>query len=149
MDNNPPKLIAINHDDYHAEFVGRTRDQKQFFLTTPFEPSMNGQDGREFLAVYLFDVHGKLLEAKIDDLGPRATLDHEKRVALRYQRLAELDGPSFERIEIAPFSIERFGSTFGLILREPEDDGDTWAVELQPGNFMAFFPPWESGEYDT
>ncbi len=24
-----------------------------------------------------------------------------------------------------------------------------WAVELQPGNYMAFFEPWESGDYDT
>ncbi len=149
MDNKPPKLIAINHDDYHAEYVGRTKDGKQFFLTTPFEPFMNGQEGREFLALYLFDTHGEFLEAKIDDLGPRATLDHDKRVFLRDQRLGELGGLSFERIEIAPFSIDRFGSTFGLILREPEDDVDTWAVELQPGNFMAFFPPWDSGEYDT
>jgi hypothetical protein len=149
MDNRPPKLIAINHDDYHAEYVGRTNDGKQFFLTSPFEPSMDEQEGREFLALYLFDAHGNLLEAKIDDLGPRAIMDRDKRVSLRDQRLAELGGLSFERIEIAPFSLDRFGSTFGLILREPEDDEDTWAVELQPGNFMAFFPPWDSGEYDT
>jgi hypothetical protein len=149
MAKKPPKRIAIDHDEYLAEYVGRTRDGKQFFLTIPFEPARNGTEGREFLALFLFDAKGKLLEAKIDDLGPRATLDHEKRVALRDQRLGELDGPSFERIEIAPFSIDRFGIAFGLIPREPEDDDDTWAVELQPGNFMAFFPPWDSGIYDT
>ena len=76
-------------------------------------------------------------------------MDHDKRVSLRDQRLRELGSLSFERIEIAPFAVDRFGTTFGLILREPEEDGDTWAVELQPGNFMAFFPPWDSGEYDT
>lgn len=149
MANKPPKLIAINHDDYHAAYVGRTKDGKQFFLTTPFEPSMNGQEGREFLAFYLFDAHGKFLDAKIDDLGPRALMDDDKLVSLRDQRLGELDGPSFERIEIAPFSIDRFGTTFGLILCEPEDEGDSWSAELQPGNFMAFIPPWDSGEYDT
>lgn len=149
MAKRPPKRIAIDHDDYLAEYVGRTRDGRQFFLTTPFEPARDGKEGREFLALFLFDAKGKFLEAKIDDLGPRATLDHEKRVALRDQRLGELDGLSFERIEIAPFSIDRFGFTFGLIPREPEDDDDTWAVELQPGNFMAFFPPWDSGIYDT
>lgn len=149
MTNEPPTLIAINHDDYHAEYVGRTEDGKQFFLTTPFEPAKGGQGGREFLALYLFDSHGKLVEAKIDDRGPRATMDHERRASLRDQRLRELGSLSFERIEIAPFAVDRFGSTFGLILREPEEDGDTWAVELLPGNFMAFFPPWDSGEYDT
>jgi hypothetical protein len=24
-----------------------------------------------------------------------------------------------------------------------------WAVEVQPGNYMAFFEPWDSGDYDT
>ena len=28
--------------------------------------------GREFLAVYLFDASGKLLDARIDNLGPRS-----------------------------------------------------------------------------
>ena len=45
-----PEKIAIAHDDYHAEHVGRTRDGRQFFVTTPFVPH-----GREFIAVYLFD----------------------------------------------------------------------------------------------
>ena len=31
----------------------------------------------------------------------------------------------------------------------PEDADDPWAVEVQPGNYMAFFEPWDSGEYDT
>jgi hypothetical protein len=53
------------------------------------------------------------------------------------------------RIEVAPFSVKRFGTSFGLIPREPEDDEDAWAVELLPGNCMAFFEPWDSGKYDT
>jgi hypothetical protein len=36
-----------------------------------------------------------------------------------------------------------------LIVREPEDEDDVFAVELLPGNYMAFFEPWDSGEYDT
>jgi hypothetical protein len=56
---------------------------------------------------------------------------------------------TFERIEVAPFAIERFGTTFGLVLREPEDEDEVWAVEVQPGNYMAFFEPWDGGDYDT
>jgi len=41
------------------------------------------------------------------------------------------------------------GTKFGLVLREPEEEADPWAVEMQPGNYMAFFEPWDSGEYDT
>jgi hypothetical protein len=29
-----------------------------------------------------------------------------------------------------------------------EEDGDEWCVEFHPGNFMAFYPPWD-GDYDT
>ena len=54
MANKPPKLIAIDHDDYHAEFVGKTIGGKQFFLTTPFVPAIGGSEGCEFVALYVF-----------------------------------------------------------------------------------------------
>jgi hypothetical protein len=145
----PPVLIAINHDDYHAEHVGRTAESRQFFLTTSFEPAIGGSDGNEFVALYLFDAAGKLLEAKIDEFGPRAMLDDGERRRVYDRRLQELGDVRYERIEVAPFALERFGTTFGLVLREPEDDEDVWAAEVQPGNYMAFFEPWDSGDYDT
>ena len=149
MTGIPPKIIAIDHDDYHAEHVGRAGDGLQFFLTRPFEPAIGGREGCEFIALYLFDKHGTLLEAKIDSFGPRASVNAEACRTLYEERLRELGEVSFERIQVAPFSIERFGVTFGLVLREPEDEDDPWAVEVQPGNYMAFFEPWDSGEYDT
>ncbi|WP_435822543.1 hypothetical protein [Microbispora bryophytorum] len=45
--------------------------------------------------------------------------------------------------------IDRFGTAFGLIPREPEEDDDTWWVILEPGDYMAFTEPWDSGRYDT
>ena len=64
--------MAIEHDEHYAEHVGRTGDGRQFFLTTPFEPAIGGQKGSEFVALYLFDGGGKLLEAKIDDFESKA-----------------------------------------------------------------------------
>jgi hypothetical protein len=64
------------------------------------------------------------------------------------QRLAELGDVSFESIEIKPFAIERHGVTFGLIPQEPEEPDEPWCVIVEPGNYMAFFSPWE-GDYDT
>jgi len=149
MPEQPPERIAINHDDYHAKHVGRTLDGRQFFLTTPFEPKWGSNPGGEYVALFLFDGDGNLTDARIDSFGPRATVDDEKLRACFEQRLKELGEVSFERIEIRPFAVERFGKTFGLIPREPEEEDDPWAVELQPGNYMAFFEPWDSGEYDT
>ena len=149
MAEGPPSIIAIEHDDYHAQHVGRTRDGRQFFLTKPFEPAIGGREGSEFVALYQFDKAGKLLEAKIDNFGPRAKLDEAKCRALYDQRLKELGNVTLERIEVEPFAVQRFGTTFGLVVRQPEEEGDPWAVEAQPGNYMAFFEPWDSGEYDT
>jgi hypothetical protein len=149
MSDGKPERIAIEHDDYHAEHVGRTSDGRQFFLTTPFDPAIGELPGSEYVALFLFDADGNLIDAKIDDFGPRAKLDDDKRRACYDVRLKELGEVTFERIEVKPFAVERFGTTFGLVPRGPEDEDDVWAVEMQPGNYMAFFEPWDSGEYDT
>ncbi|WP_326559097.1 hypothetical protein [Micromonospora sp. NBC_01796] len=146
----PPSRLAIDHDDYHAEHVGRTADGRQFFLTTPFEPAIRGEiDGQEFVALYLFDAGGRFLEARIDAFGPRARMDRAARRAAYDARLKGLGEVTFTRIEVEPFAINRFGTTFGLIPREPEEDDDAWWVTLEPGDYMAFTDPWDSGEYDT
>ncbi|WP_406740712.1 hypothetical protein [Streptomyces atratus] len=149
MSGNPPTLIAINHDDYHAQHVGRTADERQFFLTTPFVPAIGAEVGGEFVALFLFNAAGQLIDAVIDRFGPRATVDDDARREVYERLLRELGPVTFERIEVAPFAVERFGTTFGLVIREPDDEDDEWAVELQPGDYMAFFEPWDSGEYDT
>jgi hypothetical protein len=138
-----PSLLAIVPDDYKAEHVGRTSDGRQFFLTTPFAPG-----GDDFVALYVFDSDGLLLDALIDSFGPRATCDDEAFWRHHGDRLAGLGDVEITRIDVAPFEIERFGMKFGLIPRAPEDDGEDWNVEVQPGNYMAFYPPWD-GEYDT
>ncbi|MBC7773332.1 MAG: hypothetical protein H7210_12615 [Pyrinomonadaceae bacterium] len=149
MAQGPPQLIAIDHDDYHAQHVGRTADGRQFFLTTPFEPAIGADTGNEFVALFLFDSSGNLLEARIEEFGAREEMDDEKLQDVYSLRLHELGEVSFERIQVAPFSVERFGTRFGLIPCPPEDEGDSWHVELHPGNYMAFSEPWDSGEYDT
>jgi hypothetical protein len=148
MSDGPPKILKICHDDYHAEFVGRTADGRQFFVTNPFVPKMGDQPGREFHAVYLFDKKGKLLEALIDDLGPRAKLDPDAARVLRDKRIAELGDVEYCDIDVAPFQLEKFGTVFGLVPQAPEDEDEDWWVTVEPGDYMAFSPPWD-GDYDT
>ena len=149
MSGDPPTLIAIDHDDYHAEHIGHTADGRQFFLTTPFVPIVDEDDCQEFVALYLFAADGALLEARIDVLGRRSELDLDAARAAYQRRLAELGEVRFDRIEVAPFAVDRFGTTFGLIVRAPEDEDGLWWVELEPGNCMAFTEPWDRGDYDT
>src|SRR6478672_12303904 len=66
MSDDAPERILICHDDYHAKHIGRTPDGRQFFLTTPF--SIGGPD---FVALYLFNDDGDLVDARIDRLGSR------------------------------------------------------------------------------
>ena len=146
---NRPTLISINHDEYHASHIGRLPDGRQFFVTSPFVPAIGGCIGRDFIAVYLFDLRGYLLEARIDDLGSRAELDPKHAQAIFSHRVAELGPVEYGRIEVQPFELERFGTKFGLIARPPEVEGEGWWVELHPGNYMAFHEPWDSGDYDT
>ena len=149
MPAQPPVLIAIDRDDYYANRVGRAKDGLQVFVTTPFVPAVGDESGREFLAVYIFDPNGKLVEARIDDLGPRSALNRDQARQLLEQRMSELGALDYGRIVVQPFAIERSGTTFGLVPRAPEGEKDGWWVELQPGNYMAFHEPWDSGEYDT
>ena len=154
-----PEKIFILHDDYHARHIGQTSDGRQFFLTSAFEPAIGESLGREFVALFLFDNDGTLIEDRIYELGTRQELGLDGRLpgnkasgaiidnAIK-RRLAELGAVTFGDIEIRPFGIDRFGTTFGFLPREPEEDGDEWCVEFHPGNFMAFYPPWD-GLYDT
>lgn len=143
-----PETFVIRHDDYHASHIGQTADGRQFFLTTPFVPATGNDKGGEYIALFTFDSHGNPLDATVDDLGPRAKLDRHSAANLYEQRLASLGPVTFCDIRIAPFKTERFGIEFGLIPRECEDEEDEPAIEMQPGNYMAFFAPWE-GDYDT
>ncbi len=148
MDPQAPRKIAINHDDDCAQYVGTLPDGRQFFMTTPFVPVLE-TEGREFLALYLFDAAGDFLDARIDDLGTRATLDLDKLEALEKQHLQRLGNVTFGKINVAPFSHTQFGVTFGLIVQAPEKKGEDWVVTAEPGDYMAFYAPWDSGVYDT
>jgi hypothetical protein len=147
--NSAPELLTIEPDDHHAQHVGTLSDGRQFFLTTPFEPAIGDNPGCEYIALYLFDKSGAVVEAKVGRIGPRSNTTAHTRQSLLNQWLLDLGAITLERIEIQPFAIERFGITFGLVAREPDDEDDSWTVEAQPGNYMAFFEPWDSGEYDT
>jgi hypothetical protein len=146
---NKPRMIAIDHDDYYASHVGHTSSGAQFFLTRPFVPALAGDAGREFVALYIFDSRGRFREARIDDLGLRSRLDAKRVQSTFERRFAELGRVKFGRILVQPFQIKRFNTVFGLIPEPLEDEADNWCVTVQPGNYMAFFKPWDSGDYDT
>jgi hypothetical protein len=149
MATGPPKTVTVGHDDYSARYVGRTADGRQFFLTNPFVPALGTNPGREFIALYLFDKDGALVGAQIEDLGTRAELDEEQASARQSALLESLGPVRYCAVQVAPFTIERFGVEFGFVPQPPEEPGEDWCVTVEPGDYMCFWPPWTSGDYDT
>lgn len=148
MNDKAPTLIRINHNEYEAKYVGQTVDGRQFFMTNPFVPARKNTEGREFIALYVFDADGDFLDAKIDDLGSRENVDDEFARSIQQSRFLELGDFSFGDIIVAPFTINKFDVEFGLIPQAPEEEREYWLVIAEPGNYMCFYPPW-GGDYDT
>ena len=90
-----PNIVAIEHDDHHAKHIGRLADGRQFFLTTPFVPALGNNPGREFVALFLFDKSGHLVEAQIEDLGTRVELNQDKAAAIYEKKLEQLGEVEF------------------------------------------------------
>ena len=144
MTNAYPKTIPIRHDDYHAQHIGKMKNGNQFFLTAPFIPARN-TPGCEFIAMYIFDKSGALINHEIENLGPRSTIDKDVAQKIYIKMLDDLGDVEFSDIMIEPFSIKAHDTEFGLIKRDPSEG---LALVLLPGNYMAFFEPWD-GYYDT
>src|SRR5207248_1676058 len=108
MSDGPPELIALEPDDYHAKHVGRTADGRQFFITTHVDEKCQIH-GHAFVAVYLFNAAGKLLEANIDDMGERGALQGNAWGDMVEQRFGELGWTLRQRIVMAPFEVEHVG----------------------------------------
>lgn len=149
MELKYPETILICHDDYHAQYIGRTSDGNQFFLTTPFVPASE-DEGCEFIALYKLDSNGALVSSQIENLGPREAVDGDLAQAKLQSILGSLRGVEYGDINIQPFEVEEFGVRFGLIPIDPElvEGEEEMLLEIQPGNYMAFYPPWD-GDYDT
>lgn len=147
--SDEPKRVAIDPDDRLARHVGWTAEGRQFVLVTPSVDAAPGTEGCDFVALYVFDAAGALVEAWVDRLGPRALLAVDEPGRTVERRLSSLGDVERRRVEVAPFSVERFGTVFGLVAVAPGDEADDWSVELQPGAAMTFYAPWDSGTYDA
>ena len=105
--------------------------------------------GSLFIAVFLWDSDGILIEARIDQLGPADQMDFEKFEQRFSKWVQELGEICLTPIQVTPFRVERFGVQFDFIYsRDQEEDEISEWIELHPGNYMAFSPPWD-GRYDT
>jgi hypothetical protein len=67
-------------------------------------------------------------------------------MALVKKLLSELGGYKLEPITVAPFTQKLDGVTFGWKVNEY--DG-TISINVEPGDFIAYYEPWDGLDYDT
>jgi len=140
-----PERFTIIPDDYHAEHAGVANDGRMFFLTPLHEID------NEFLAIFYWKADGSFDELVVEEFGPRDDLDKAAHKAARERMISTLGTTSSVPINVQPFAVEKFGATFGFVGRAaaPDDEDGIAAIELLPGNFMAYYWPWDGEGYDT
>ena len=129
-----PKLIPIAREaGYHTDQIGSYADGQYVGFAFFLEP---GQQ-RLVSVLHLFDVAGVHVSSQAWDSGSGVDPQTELNRAI-----AALPKAKPGNVLVVPFSVEFFGTTFGLI---PDEDEER--VDYEPYG-LAFFPPWD-GLYDT
>jgi hypothetical protein len=142
-----PTRITIRPDDYHVPWAGTAEDGRRFFLSRElFEPG-----GSSYVGLFLWEPDGTFDEIKVDAVRrPRGVPAGQAAAAgadeLVERRLAELGDYTLEPITVEPFTEEVDGVTFGWKVRSFEG---THSVFITPGDFIAYYAPWNGRHYDT
>lgn len=146
----PPERFTLVPDDYHVPWAGTAQDGRRFFLSE--ELFVWGSPGVAYVGLFLWHADGRFDEVRVDRVprpeglppGQAVPAGAEHLVAAR---LAELGDHVLEPVEVEPFLTEVDGVEFGWRLREG-DDG-TYVLNVEPGDFIAYYEPWDGLEYDT
>lgn len=150
--NAIPKIHLIP-DQYHLSNVGQLRNGNNYWIDIQLKSE--GNRTRDFVATYIFDADGKLIDSNIIDLGLRTdenALSATTVIAEEKSRIGVINYESFlgekKSFWVYPFSIFSHNLIFGLVVRK-EDKDECGIVDAMPGYTIMFYPPWEDGAYDT
>ncbi|MGW6279985.1 hypothetical protein [Kribbella sp. NPDC055071] len=141
-----PKRFRIVPDDYHVPYAGTAADGRRFFLSDELFGA-----GSAYVAVFLWKADGTFDEVRVDEVARPAGLPPGQASSagaddLVAARLAELGKYVLEPIEVEPFTRKVDGVTFGWVIKP--FDGD-YAINIEPGDFIAYYAPWDGLGYDT
>jgi hypothetical protein len=141
-----PERFTIVPDDYHVPYAGTAEDGRKFFLSNElFAP------GAGYVGLFLWKADGTFDEVRVDKVGraegvPPGQAAPAGADDLIASRQAELGKYVLEPIEVAPFAVEVDGVTFGWVGSEFEG---SYSIHIEPGDFIAYYEPWDGLEYDT
>jgi hypothetical protein len=142
-----PERFTIVPDDYHVPYAGTAEDGRKFFLS---EELFDGDSA--YVGVFLWNADGTFDEVRVDTLDRPDTLPPGQAGQAGAEdlvdtRLAELGDYVLEPIEVEPFTLDVDGVTFGWKV-DKYDDG-TYFINIVPGDFIAYYEPWDGLGYDT
>lgn len=143
-----PERFTIVPDDYHVPYAGTAEDGRKFFLSDElFQPG-----GSAYVGLFLWRADGTFDEVLVEEVSrpeglPPGQAGRAGAKALVNARLAELGDYVLEPIEVAPFTEKVKGVTFGWKVGRHEDS--SYYINIEPGNFIAYYAPWDGLGYDT
>jgi hypothetical protein len=148
-----PNRFTIVPDDYHVPFAGTTGDGRRFFLSEELFGSADADDEMSsFIGVFFWNADGTFHSIDVTAVKRPTGIPMAQAVpaasadALR-QAILQLGDYVLEPIDVEPFAEVVRGVTFGFV---PEDFGDgEISIIVEPGNFIAYYEPWDGEEYDT
>lgn len=146
MDEAPTRF-TICPDDYHVPYAGTAEDGRKFFLS---EELFSGDTG--WVGLFLWKADGTFDEVRVSPIG-RATDSPPGQAVpgdsggLVEARLAELGKYTLEPIVVEPFTTKVDGTEFGWKVLRYEDG--TYNINIEPGDFICYYAPWDGVEYDT
>lgn len=146
MVKQAPVRFRIVPDDYHVPYAGTAGDGRRFFLSDELFDM-----GSAYVAVFLWKADGTFDQVRVDEVarpaglppGQASSAGADEIVAAR---LAELGKYVLEPIEVEPFTRKVDGVTFGWAVTKFEGD---YSINIEPGDFIAYYEPWDGLEYDT
>lgn len=135
-------------DDHHLLHVGKTTQGNGYWITPQLVTEADGT--RDFIAAYLFDTRGNNIFCKVVDLGIRNSPESNSPASAIRDLRRNIDAEETCEIWVKPFATSFYGHTFGLIVRDTEEDDcdpDEVVVDAMPGMTLMFHSPWTTCNY--
>ena len=141
-----PERFTIIPDPWQAEYVGVLDDGRRYFVTADVD--LLAATG--YVSIYYWAADGSFESADIRKVGPLDEIESGGLSAAEGVRQGQLAGATIEPITVAPFSVEKNGTTFGFIARGPDPEYyDVASVTHVPNDDMVYYWPWDGEGYDT
>lgn len=142
-----PSRFTIRPDDYHIPYAGTAADGRRFFLSDELFSA-----DASYVGLFLWKPDGSFDQVRIDTVGrpsdapPGQAAPGVDDADLMTTRLRELGVYKLEPIDVAPFLETVDGVEFGWRFQTFEGAS---SINVEPGDFIAYYEPWDGYEYDT